>query len=952
MPPIRATRRPALVAVLALLLGLLGLGVPLAVTPASADHTPTPGRVTLMGSLMSELGCGGDWDGDCAATDMAPVAAAPGSFRLAGTLPAGDFEFKVRLGGSWDENYGVNGAPNGANYPLHLDAATPLVFTYDHTTHETTVVPQGWTSADTPTAADRALARNSLRAASTRERFYFVMADRFADADPANNRGGLTGDRDVTGYDPTSKGWYHGGDIAGLTKRLGYIKGLGTTAIWLTPSFKNRPVQGTGDAKSAGYHGYWVTDFTRVDPHFGTNAELGRFIGKAHAKGMKVFFDIITNHTADVLGYPDSAYVDNAGSRSVPYVSKADRPYTDVNGTPFDDRDYATGGNGFPDVDLTSFPYTPTFLSEADRTAKTPAWLNDPTMYHNRGTSTFSGENSLYGDFPSGDKSALDDLWTERPAVVKGMEDIYKAWVDFGIDGFRIDTVKHVNMGFWQQFAPAIQQEAGRIGNDDFFSFGEVYDSSAEVMSQYTTTGRLPATLDFGFQDRSRRFDQGKRTSDLADFFANDDYFTDSDSNAYQLPTFLGNHDMGRVGYFIRTDHATAAPSELLRRDQLLHSLMYLTRGQPVVYYGDEQGFVGDGGDQDARQDMFASEVASYNDDPMIGTRATGSRNRYDRGAAMYRYVRDLAKLVQRNPALQDGAQIQRFSEGQAGVFAVSRIDRSKKVEYVVALNNSSDPRQVDVPTYSAGMRFEGLWPKHTRTVRSGSDRTISVTVPPLSARVWKAAAPLAARGSAPGISFTSLEAGSNIGERAEIGVTPGSDAFSQVSFAYRPYGTADWTYLGTDDNAPYRVFHDVSGLPRGTMVEYRAVLKDSSGNLSATATIGVVGDPKPVAEPPVTSVTVPGDFNSEIGCSGDWAPDCPAAHLSLGADGLWTGSFSIPAGGWQFKIAINDSWDVNYGAGGVRNGGNISLNLAETTTVSFSYDPETHVVTTVPASG
>jgi glycosidase len=931
-----------------------------AAMPASAEHTPLPSRVTLMGSLMSELGCtdgpdvdgSADWDPDCTATDMTRVGDTT-AFQLTGTLPAGDYEFKVRLNGSWDENYGVNGAPNGNNYPLHLAVSTPLVFSYDHATHETTVLPQGWAPATVPTSEDTSLARDSLRAPLTRERFYFVMADRFANADPTNDRGGLTGGRDVTGYDPSGKGWYHGGDIAGLTERINYIKNLGTTAIWLTPSFKNKPVQGTGSQQSAGYHGYWVTDFTQVDPHFGTNAELADFIAKAHAKGMKVFFDIITNHTADVLGYPDSAYVDNAGIRSVPYVSKATEPYRDVNGTEFDDADYASGGNGFPDVDTTSFPYTPTFLTPADETAKTPAWLNDPTMYHNRGTSTFSGENSLYGDFPSGDKSALDDLWTERPDVVEGMEDIYKTWIDFGIDGFRIDTVKHVNMEFWQQFAPAIQQHAKHIGNGDFFSFGEVYDASAEFMSQYTTTGRLQATLDFGFQDRSRGFDKGKRTSDLAAFFANDDYFTDTDSNAYQLPTFLGNHDMGRVGYFIKADHADAGAAELLQRDKMLHSLMYLTRGQPVVYYGDEQGFVGDGGDQDARQDMFASQVASYNDDPMIGSGSLGSRDRYNQGSAMYRFIDELADLVTEHPALRDGAQIPRFAESQAGVFAVSRIDRTEKVEYLVALNNSATSRTVSLPTYSAGMRFQRLWPVSDAGTVSDSSGAVTVTVPALSAQVWRATAPLAVRDSAPAITFSSLRAGSNIGKRAEIGVAPDTDAFSQVSFAYRPYGSGGgWTYLGTDDNAPYRVFHDVSGVQRGTMLEYRAVLKDSSGNLSVTSTIGVVGDPKPVKEPPVTSVTVAGDFNSEMGCSSDWAPDCAKAHLTLGDDGLWTGSFPLPAGAWQYKIAINDAWDVNYGAGGVRNGGNISLNLAAGTTVSFSYDPVSHVVTTVPPSG
>jgi glycosidase len=790
-----------------------------------------------------------------------------------------------------------------------------------------------------PVASDAAIAKNSLRNALTRERFYFVMADRFADGDPSNNTGGLTGDRDVTGYDPTGKGWYHGGDIAGLTKRLSYIEDLGTTAIWLTPSFKNRPVQGTGDNKSAGYHGYWITDFTQVDPHFGTNAQLSTFINKAHQRGMKVFFDIITNHTADVIDYAEGQHA---------YISKAAQPYLDASGNPFDDRDYA-GGNTFPPLDAnTSFPYTPVFHSPADATVKVPAWLNNPIYYHNRGDSTFSGENSQYGDFVG-----LDDLFTEQPAVVDGMTDIYKKWVDFGIDGFRIDTVKHVNTEFWQQFAPAIQKEADRIGNHDFFSFGEVFDASPEFMSTYTTTAKLPATLDFGFQDKSRRFDQGKATDELRDFFAKDDFYTDTDSNAYQLPTFLGNHDMGRVGYFVHADYPAASAGELVKRDQLLHSLMYLTRGQPVIYYGDEQGFIGDGGDQDARQDMFASQVATYNDDPMIGTTQVGSRNRYGKSTTMYRSIEALAALVAAHPALRDGAQIQRYSQDSAGAFAISRIGQRDKKEYVVALNNSTSAQTVTFSTYSSRMRFAGLWPDGTPPVTSNTAREITVTIPALSARVWKATNSLAQRGTAPSIAFSSPAPGDTVGGRAPIGVTAAEDDFSQVSFAYRAVGDTSWTYLGTDDNAPYRVFQDVTGLAKGELLEYRAVLKDSSGNLSVANSSGVVGDPPPPSEVVVNTVTVPGDLNTEMGCAADWMPDCAAAHLTLDTgDGLWKGSFAIPAGTWQYKIAINDSWDVNYGAGGVPNGGNISLTLAAPTTVAFVYDPVTHLVTTTPPSG
>jgi glycosidase len=902
---------------------VLGLGA----TPASsADRT-----VTLAGSLQSELGCSGDWQPDCAASHLPVVSGT--TYAKTVTLPAGSYEFKVALNDSWTENYGAHGAKDGKNLALVLSQAQQLVFSYDDATHRTAVRPAGHPPSH-PVRSDRRLAKDSLRAPLTRERFYFVMADRFANGDTSNDLGGLSGGRDVTGYDPAGKGWYHGGDIAGLTQKIDYVKGLGTTAIWLTPSFKNRPVQGTGDNKSAGYHGYWITDFTQVDPHFGTNAQLSRFIDKAHKKGMKVFFDIITNHTADVIDYQEKQYS---------YIDKATEPYRDAAGTVFDDRDYV-GGSTFPTLDpATSFPYTPVFDQPQDATVKVPAWLNDRTLYHNRGDSTFTGENSQYGDF-----FGLDDLFTEQPKVVAGMTDIYKTWVDFGIDGFRIDTVKHVNTEFWQQFAPAIQAEARRIGNNDFFSFGEVFDASPEFMSTYTTEAKLPATLDFGFQDKARRFNDEKKTDELRDFFAKDDYYTDADSNAYQLPTFLGNHDMGRVGFFLRGDNPGASGAELLRRDQLAHELMYFTRGQPVVYYGDEQGFVGDGGDQLARQDMFASKVAEYNDDPMIGTTRLGSRDRFNRSAPMYRYLNELAEVVSRHPALRDGAQTQRFSEDRAGVFAVSRIDRRDKVEYVVAFNNSSTDRTVTLPTYSKRMRFDGVWPRGLRPVRSDAAANVTVSVPALSARVFKARAALARRTSAPSITFNTPEPGATVGGRAEVGVSADQAAFSQVSFAYRRLGETAWQLLGTDDNAPYRVFHDVSAVEKGTILEYRAVLKDSSGNLSVANSSGLVGDPPPPAEPVVTSVTVPGSFNSEIGCASDWQPDCVQARLTKDlADGLWKGTFELPGGQNEFKVAINDSWDVNYGAGGERNGGNIVLRLAGPAKVSFVYDPVGHQVTT-----
>ena len=721
-----------------------------------------------------------------------------------------------------------------------LTAPVALRVTYDNGTHLITVAP-ATPQPSAVTAADKALAKSSLRSDLTRERFYFVMTDRFANADPTNDAGGLGGDRMVSGLDPTDKGFYHGGDVKGITGKLSYLKNMGVTAVWLTPSFKNNPVQGTGANASSGYHGYWITDFTQIDPHLGTNADLKQLIDKAHAQGIKVFFDIITNHTADILDNSDGQYS---------YVTKAAEPYKDAAGVPFDDADYAAG-NTFPTLSAqTSFPYPPIFRSEADKTVKVPAWLNDPTLYHNRGNANFDGtEGDFYGDFVG-----LDDLFTEQPKVRDGMIDIYKYWAEFGIDGFRIDTVKHVNMEFWQKFAPAITAAAKAAGKPKFFQFGEVYDSQPSAMSKYTTEGKLQATLDFGFQNAATRFGQGNPTTGLRDLFAGDDYYIDTDSNAYSLPTFLGNHDMGRIGNFLSVG-GTVTGDALLQRDLMTQSLMFLTRGQPVTYYGDEQGFTGDGGDKDARQDMFPSKVASYNDDDLIGTDATTAVANFDQSHPIYKRIKELSALRSQYPTLADGAQLHRYASSSAGVYAFSRIDAKDQVEYLVVSNNSTTAASASFEVLNAKTSYKGLWPAGTSSLKTDDEARVSVTVPPLSVTVWRSTAKLKRAKVAPALTFRVAEG--TVGGRAEVGVSVPDGGFNQVTFAWRQAGTTQWQVLGTDDNAPYRVFHDVNKLPKGSLLEYRAVLKDHSGNLSVAGRSGLVGDPPAGGGGPVTGAGI-----------------------------------------------------------------------------------------------
>ncbi|MGK5675515.1 pullulanase-type alpha-1,6-glucosidase [Micromonospora sp. URMC 106] len=660
------------------------------------------------------------------------------------------------------------------------------------------------------------------------EQFYFVLPDRFANGDRRNDAGGLTGDRLATGLDPKDKGFYHGGDLKGVMDRLDYIEGLGTTAIWLAPIFKNRPVQGTGSDVSAGYHGYWITDFTQVDPHFGTKDDLKRLVRLAHQRGIKVYLDVIVNHTADVIRYAEDRYT---------YVDKATSPYTDAQGRAFEDRNYADGSRDFPKVDTTSFPYTPTFATPADAKVKVPAWLNDPTMYHNRGDSTFAGENSEYGDF-----FGLDDLWTERPEVVRGLTEVYSEWVEStGVDGFRLDTVKHANLDFWPQFSQGIERAADRAGKPDFFMFGEVYSADPEITSTYVRRGGLPATLDFAFQEAARGYTAGDGSAKaLADVYARDDLYNSRDTDAGRLTTFLGNHDMGRIGSFIAGGGAD--PASHLRRDRLAHELMFLTRGQPVVYSGDEQGFTGPGGDKDARQDMFASKTPDYLDDDLLGTDRTHAADQFDPTHPLYRAIAELGALRQAHPALRDGVQVTRYAADGPGVFAFSRIDPKQRTEYVVAVNNAATAQTVTVDTWSAGATFAGVYGGAAAPV-AGADGKLTLTVPPLSAVVHRAGTPIALPDAAPQLTITAPAPGEPVATKAAVTAQVTGDPLATVSVAARVAG-GRWTLLGSADRAPYTVHHDLTGLAGGTKIEYKAVVRDGKGRTATARSTATVGTP------------------------------------------------------------------------------------------------------------
>jgi glycosidase len=759
--------------------------------------------------------------------------------------------------------------------------------------------------------------------------FYFVMTDRFANGSTANDTGGIAGGPDVSGFDPTRISHYHGGDLVGLTSKLDYIKGLGVTAIWITPPFRNKPMQ----EGTAGYHGYWILDFTTIDPHLGTEAEFREFVTQAHARGIRVYLDIVTNHTADVIKYRDG---------TTTYIDMAKAPYRGADGEPFDPHRVAFDGLGsgadFPRLSAErSFPHVPVVAPE-DAHAKGPEWLNDVTLYHNRGNSSFTGENSLFGDFVG-----LDDLFTENPTVVRGFIDVYSQWIErFGIDGFRIDTVKHVNLEFWEAFAPAIRARARELGRPDFFQFGEVADHTGDtaLLSEFSTTGNLDGDLDFGFYDGAREFvSRGHDAADLARIFEKDGWYTGHDSNAQGATTFISNHDDGRFGYFLKEDNPKADPRQMCDLLLLGQELLLTVRGQPVIYYGDEQGMVGTGNDMGAREDMFASRAPKFRDLSLLGTTRKGGDDKFDVGHPFYRVIRALAGLRTSSPALSRGAMLVRDGS-QPHLFAFSRIERAERVEYLVALNNSRtetvSARLATCQPGGAVLRniFDSRNPDlaGSPALAAAADGRVAVSLAPLQCVIWRAQAPLQAPGSAPTIRFAKPASGSTLAftTRSVYGhVIPvrqefsaevaGGDGFAEVTFVMeRASRPNQYELLGTVDAPPYRVFwRPPADLASDEELTFMATVDDLRGH-RASAAIGRMRVAPTSLSFGIRGATVP-VFNFEPSPTVSAAPG-QMLNLSVSASGTgplefrWLHDGSEIAGATQPMLSIAD---VSAGSAG-----------------------------------
>ncbi len=686
----------------------------------------------------------------------------------------------------------------------------------------TLVSASGAGSAGPPSAAQVAtLARPGAPSGLATDRIYFVMTDRYANGDPSNDTGGVSGGRDVTGYDPTSTAWFHGGDFKGLTGNctdpvhgLARIEALGFNAIWVTPPVANQVSQGD----SGGYHGYWGLDFTRVDPHLGTNDDFANFVSCAHRLGMKVIMDVVVNHTGDVIQL-------EGGS------TYAGGSYRDCHGKPFDPARYV-GKTTFPCLSVRTMPHTPFFLP-GGKTAKSPAWLNDPLDYHDRGDVDFSSCSQTC--YEQGDVYGLDDLFTEKPAVEKGLAAIYAAWITrYRIDGFRVDTARHVNAGFFRLWVPQMLAAARAAGVPDFQIFGEVPVTDSVDLSTYVRNRGLPNVLDFPFQDAAAGYAAGGSSAlAISHRLEDDDYFRRPDGSDPAPATFLGNHDMGRAAYQIQEQGFGLSGDALLQRVLLGYDLLYLLRGAPVVYYGDEVGMIGTGGDQQARQDMFPTQVAEWKTQPRVGSPPIGNGSSFDvTDNPIEIRLRRLAQLREQNPALATGTTIVRYAKG--GVLAVSRVDPSTHREYLALFDNGDAPVKIVVPTSTPDATWNALFGDAGPTTSDAAGR-LSVTVPAADALLLEAGQEIP-QSSAP--TPTLVVRGDGLSNLWAVKATVGGTAPVTIAFAIRRAGSDVWKRLDVDDSPPYRAFLDAAKFHRNEQVQLVAIARALDGSTAVSPVV------------------------------------------------------------------------------------------------------------------
>jgi glycosidase len=448
--------------------------------------------------------------------------------------------------------------------------------------------------------------------ADWRDQFiYFFLVDRFNDG---KERKPFDGVRGAMPSNPQPGTAFQGGTLAGVTEKLDYIRALGATTIWVSPVFKNRP------EPSGTFHGYAIQNFLEIDPRIGTTEDLITLVQEAHQRGMYVVLDIIINHTGDNWAYKDDVH-----------------PTYSHDGTRYDFGYWRSESN-----DDTFGPDD----------AVWPAELQSPACYKRRGAirDWNNTDEAIHGDFFN-----LKELDMSNSIVLETLQAVYKYWIRVAdIDGYRIDTVKHVEHEATASFCTAIKEYASAVGKKNFFLFGEkVADDT--VLRRYVGTRTegaekrtlLDAALDFplyfvleevikGFADPQVLRERYERLHRL---------YPESDSSDFFV-TFVDNHDQ-MVRPARRFLHNAPQEQALLAVGYLLTS-----PGVPALYYGTEQGFDGGAPEGVPPSDMYVRECMFGGG---WGAFGTTEQHFFDTEHPLFLGIATLADARRNEPALRYG---------------------------------------------------------------------------------------------------------------------------------------------------------------------------------------------------------------------------------------------------------------------------------------------------------
>lgn len=557
---------------------------------------------------------------------------------------------------------------------------------------------------------------------------YFVLTDRFADGDPSNN------DQGAGEYAAGQRSRYNGGDLKGLRQRLDYIRGLGATALWITPPVANQWTDPAGNY--TGYHGYWAEHFKQVDRHLGSLSDYKALSDALHRRGMYLVQDVVVNHTGNFFSVRGAFGSSDAGAGYEPHDRS--RPVARPSQSPFDRND----------------PRDPV--------------QRDQAIYH------WTPDVSDYTDKHQElnfQMSGLDDLNTENPVVRRALRDSFGYWIrEVGVDAFRVDTAFYVPPEYFRDFlrsadaaAPGMETVARRTGRTRFHVFGEGFgidkpfqDEQAAKIESYMQDAQgqpvLPGMLNFPlYGAMGDVFARGKPTAELGHRITR---MMELHARPHLMPTFVDNHDVDRF----------LAGGNVRGLRQALLALMTLP-GIPVIYYGTEQAFT------EQRAAMFAAGWAS------------GGRDHYDAGAPLYRDLAALTALRKAHRVFSRGTpRVLHSNPAQAGALAWTLTWGARTALVVM---NTAD-HEVLLPALStqlpAGSLLNGLFdldqPAPPPAMRLDPRGRVTLRLPARAARVWMLAGP--GRGAltthpvlAPPLTMNPLTRDRVVGDFVVSGVSP-----------------------------------------------------------------------------------------------------------------------------------------------------------------------------------